>query len=62
VIVVPFGAAAEFLNSDRLLHNIHTQSKSNPNFNRTQPNRRTIPTTFSKSEIIRIDCGCVRGS
>ena len=56
VIVVPVGATAEFLNSDRLLHNIHSQSKGNPNFNRTQPKGRTIPITFSKPEIIRIDC------
>jgi len=56
VIVVPVGATAEFLNSDRLLHNIHSQSKGNPNFNRTQPKGRTIPITFTKPEIIRIDC------
>lgn len=56
VIVVPVGATTEFLNSDRLLHNIHSQSKGNPSFNRTQPKGRTIPITFSKPEIIRIDC------
>ncbi len=56
VIVVPVGATAEFLNSDRLLHNIHSQSKANPNFNRTQPKGRTIPISFTKPEIIRIDC------
>jgi plastocyanin len=56
VIVVPVGGTVEFLNSDRLLHNIHSRSKGNPNFNRTQPKGRTIPITFSKPEIIRIDC------
>ena len=56
VIVVPVGGTAEFLNSDRLLHNIHSRSKGNPNFNRTQPKGRTIPITFLKPEIIRVDC------
>jgi plastocyanin len=56
VIVVPVGGTAEFLNNDRLLHNIHSQSKGNPNFNRTQPKGRAIPITFTKPEIIRIDC------
>ena len=56
VIVVPVGGTVEFLNSDRLLHNIHSQSKGNQSFNRTQPKGRTIPITFTKPEIIRIDC------
>ncbi len=56
VIVVPAGGTADFLNSDRLLHNIRSQSKANPNFNRTQPKGRTIPISFPKPEIIRIDC------
>ena len=56
VIVVPVGGTVEFLNSDRLLHNIHSQSKGNPSFNRTQPKGRTIPIAFTKPEIIRIDC------
>jgi hypothetical protein len=46
----------EFLNSDRLLHNIHSVSKENPPLNRTQPKGRTIPVAFAKPEIIRIKC------
>ena len=56
VIVVPVGGTVDFLNNDRLSHNIHSQSKGNPTFNRTQPKGRTIPITFTKPEIIRIDC------
>jgi plastocyanin len=56
VTVVPVGGTVEFLNSDRLLHNIHSRSKGNPNFNRTQPKGRTIPIIFTRPEIIRIDC------
>jgi len=56
VILVPVGGTVEFLNSDRLLHNLHSASKSNPTFNRTQPKGRSIPITFAKPEIVRIAC------
>jgi plastocyanin len=56
VVVVPAGGTVEFLNSDRLLHNLHSASVENPVFNRTQPKGRTIPIGFRKPEIIRIDC------
>jgi plastocyanin len=56
VILVPVGGTVEFLNSDRLLHNLHSASKSNPTFNRTQPKGRAIPITFTKPEIVRIAC------
>jgi len=56
VVVVPVGGTVEFLNSDRLLHNLHSASTENPTFNRTQPKGRTIPMAFKKPEIVRIDC------
>ena len=56
VVVVPAGGTMEFLNSDRLLHNIHSVSKDNPTVNRTQPKGRTIPVVFARPEIIRIKC------
>jgi len=56
VTVVPVGGTVDFLNSDRLLHNIHATPQLNASFNRTQPKNRTIPVTFSKAEIIRVDC------
>jgi plastocyanin len=56
VSVVPVGGTVDFLNSDRLLHNIHATPKLNASFNRTQPKNRTIPITLSKAEIIRVDC------
>jgi plastocyanin len=56
VVVVPVGGTVEFLNSDRLLHNLHSVSTENPTFNRTQPKGRTIPVVFSKPEIVRVDC------
>ena len=56
VILVPLGGTVEFLNSDRLLHNLHSVSRANAVFNRTQPKGRTIPITFTKPEIVRITC------
>ena len=56
VVVVPAGGTVDFLNSDRLLHNIHATPKRNVSFNRTQPKSRTIPITFAKPEIVRINC------
>jgi plastocyanin len=56
VMVVPAGGTVEFLNSDRLLHNLHSVSKDNAVFNRTQPKGRTIPIVFKRPEIVRIDC------
>lgn len=56
VILVPVGGTVEFLNSDRLLHNLHSVSRANAVFNRTQPKGRTIAVTFTKPEIVRIIC------
>lgn len=56
VVLVPAGGTVEFLNSDRLLHNLHSASRENPSFNRTQPHGRTIPITFAKPEFVRLNC------
>lgn len=56
VVVVPAGGTVDFLNSDRLLHNIHATPKVNVSFNRTQPMGRTIPVSFAKPEIVKINC------
>jgi len=56
VVVVPTGGTVEFLNSDRLLHNLHSAGSENPTFNRTQPKGRTIPILFRRPEVVRIDC------
>ena len=56
VVVVPAGGTVEFLNTDRLLHNLHSASKENRVFNRTQPRGRTIPIVLEKPEILRVDC------
>lgn len=56
VVVVPIGGKIDFLNSDRLLHNLHGTPSANPPFNRTQPKGRTITIAFDKPEIIRVTC------
>ena len=56
IVMVPAGGTVDFLNSDRLLHNIHATPKANESFSRTQPKSRTIPITFAKPEIVRINC------
>ena len=56
VVVVPVGGTVDFLNSDRLLHNLHSVSKDNATFNRTQPRGRTVPITFTKPELVTITC------
>jgi plastocyanin len=56
VIVVPVGGTVEFLNSDRLLHNVRSAGKLNPPFNRAQPHARSITFTFKQPEFLRVDC------
>jgi plastocyanin len=56
VVVIPAGGTVDFLNSDRLLHNLHATPKLNAAFNRTQPKSRTIPVTFTKPEIVKVAC------
>jgi plastocyanin len=56
VAIVPAGGTVDFLNSDRLLHNVHAAPKFNSSFNRTQPKSRTVPITFTKPEIVRVTC------
>jgi plastocyanin len=56
VVIVPAGGTVDFLNSDRLLHNLHSASRDNPSFNRTQPKGRVISITFARPEIIRVNC------
>ena len=56
VVIVPVGGTVEFLNSDRLLHNVRSIGKENPPFNRAQPHARSISFTFKQPEILRVDC------
>ena len=56
VVIVPVGGTVEFLNSDRLLHNVRSIGKENPPFNRAQPHGRSISFSFKQPELLRVDC------
>jgi plastocyanin len=47
----------DFLNSDGILHNLHTYSTANPSVNKAQPKfKKTMTERFDKPEIIKITC------
>jgi len=57
MLVVPVGSTLEILNSDGILHNVHSFSKKNTPFNKAQPKfRKRIIHTFTKAEIVSIKC------
>ena len=56
VVIVPVGGTVEFLNSDRLMHNVRSTAKENPPFNRAQPHARSISFVFKQPELLRVDC------
>jgi plastocyanin len=47
----------EILNSDGVLHNLHTYSEANPPINKAQPKFKKVMTeTFNKPDIIKVTC------
>jgi len=47
----------DILNSDDVLHNIHTFSSANPSINKAQPKfKKVLAETFEEPEIIRVRC------
>lgn len=57
VLAMPVGTTLEILNSDGVLHNVHSFSKKNEPFNRAQPKyRKKITQTFNEAELISIKC------
>lgn len=57
VVIVRKGAELEILNSDGILHNVHTYSEKNKPVNRAQPKfKKKIAETFSEPEMIKVTC------
>ncbi|MDE2059905.1 MAG: carboxypeptidase regulatory-like domain-containing protein [candidate division NC10 bacterium] len=57
VVVLPAGGRLHILNSDGILHNIHTRSKVNPTFNKAQPKfKKELITTLAKAELFKVTC------
>ncbi len=57
VIAFPAGSTIKVLNSDGILHSIHTVSSINPIVDMAQPGfKKTINVTIAKPEAIKITC------
>ena len=57
VDIVAAGQEMTIINSDGILHNIHTFPKNNTPFNKAQPKfKKEMPATFDKPDIIQIKC------
>jgi hypothetical protein len=57
VAVFPAGSTLQIINSDGILHNIHTESKINPVIDIAQPGfKKQIDVTIEKPEIIKVSC------
>jgi hypothetical protein len=57
VLVFPAGSTVVILNSDGILHNIHTESAVNPVIDLAQPGfKKQIRVTIEKPEIIKVTC------
>lgn len=57
VTIVAVGQRLRILNSDGILHNIHTYSTLNPSINKAQPKfKKKISAKFAKPEFIKLRC------
>jgi plastocyanin len=57
VLAFPAGSTVDIINSDGILHNIHTYSTANPPFNMAQPKfKKVIKETVAKPEVIKVTC------
>lgn len=58
VLAFPAGSTVSILNSDGILHNVHTTSTANPSFNQAQPKfKKVIETKIEKPEMpIKVQC------
>ena len=57
VLLAPASGEVDILNSDGVLHNLHTFSTANPSFNKAQPKfKKVLTEKFDKPEIVRVQC------
>ena len=57
VLLFPAGTTVKIINSDGILHNIHSFSTKNPPFNQAQPKfKKTIEQKFEQPEVIKVSC------
>lgn len=57
VLAFPVGTTVEINNPDGILHNVHSYSKVNPQFNIAQPKfKKTVEVKIEKPEAISVKC------
>lgn len=57
VVVTPKRRTLRILNSDGILHNVHSHAKKNQAFNKAQPPRvKQMDVSFKRPETIRLSC------
>ena len=57
VVVTPTRRTLRILNSDGILHNVHTYARKNQAFNKAQPPRvKQMDVSFKRPETIRVGC------
>jgi plastocyanin len=57
VLLVPAGGTIDILNSDGILHNIHTFSQANPPINKAQPKfKKVMQEKVAQPEVINVKC------
>jgi len=57
VLLSPAGAEVTILNSDGILHNLHTYSTKNPSFNKAQPKfKKKMAEKFAQPETVKMTC------
>ncbi len=57
VVVLPTTGQLDILNSDGVLHNIHTYSTANPVINKAQPKfKKVLTERFTRPEIVKATC------
>jgi len=57
LIAFPAGSTVKVLNSDGILHSIHTESSINPVVDMAQPGfKKTLSVTIAKPEAIKVTC------
>ncbi len=60
VLAFPVGSTVQVINSDGILHNIHTYSEKNPSFNMAQPKFKKVitvqPDQLKNPEMIKVTC------
>ncbi len=56
VLLIPAGATAEFMNSDKVSHNVHLYVRKNRPFNKTIAAGKSEKSVLKRAEVIRVGC------